>query len=340
MRLKAFLFLLILIPPARALASAALLLEEPFGRFGYLNPTGHAAVYLSNVCAESPTRLRLCRRGEPGVVISRYHKVDGLDWVAIPLIPYLYAVDSPEEIPQTADRRQETDLRDAWRRKHLESIAPDTNGGGAPAGEWIQLVGSLYDRKIFAFEVDTKREQDLAFIDRFNAHPNRSHFNLFFNNCADFSRRVLDFYFPRALRRSYSADLGLTTPKQMAASLVRYSGQHEQIQMKEYVLPQVPGSIPRSRHVDGVVEAMLRKKYILPVAILQPYFAAGLALTYLTGGRFDPSKHAVPLNLDDMIQALSTAPVVSPRRRQPGLIHGDSSPDPGSMVSSAAGGSE
>lgn len=75
-------------------ASVALLMEEPYGRFGAFNPTGHAAIYLDHVCAESLTQLRMCHDGEYGVVISRYHRVGGYDWVAVPLIPYLYAVNS------------------------------------------------------------------------------------------------------------------------------------------------------------------------------------------------------------------------------------------------------
>jgi hypothetical protein len=59
----------------RARADAALLMEEPYGEFGAMNPTGHAAIYLNHVCAETPTRLRACRPGEPGAVISRYHKM-------------------------------------------------------------------------------------------------------------------------------------------------------------------------------------------------------------------------------------------------------------------------
>ncbi len=79
-------------------------MEEPYGAFGRVNPTGHAAVYLSQVCAESPTKLRLCEAGENGVVISRYHRVGGYDWIAIPLIPYLYAVDEPQDAPLYANR--------------------------------------------------------------------------------------------------------------------------------------------------------------------------------------------------------------------------------------------
>src|ERR1035437_2144441 len=84
-------------PAARA--EMALLLEEPFGLFGAMNPTGHAALYFSNICADSPHHLRRCTAGESGVVISRYHEVAGYDWLAVPLVPYLYAVERPEDVP-------------------------------------------------------------------------------------------------------------------------------------------------------------------------------------------------------------------------------------------------
>src|ERR1700727_957410 len=86
-----------------ARASATLLLEEPYGKLGFFTPTGHAAVYLSGVCTETPLILRPCGTGELGVVISRYDGVGGYDWLAVPLIPYLYAVDRPEDIPLFVD---------------------------------------------------------------------------------------------------------------------------------------------------------------------------------------------------------------------------------------------
>ena len=59
------------IHPLLAHAGAALLLEEPYGPFGSGVPTGHAAIYLPQVCAATPTQLRRCNPGELGVVISR-----------------------------------------------------------------------------------------------------------------------------------------------------------------------------------------------------------------------------------------------------------------------------
>jgi hypothetical protein len=96
-------------------ASVALFMEEPYGEFGAVNPTGHAAVYFNHICADSPTSLRPCHDGEYGVVISRYHKIDGYDWLAIPLVPYLYAVDSPNDVPQTVDQSAGNDAQSASR---------------------------------------------------------------------------------------------------------------------------------------------------------------------------------------------------------------------------------
>ena len=125
-------------------------------------------MYLSHICAASPTELRMCQPGEFGVVISRYHRVAGYDWIAIPLIPYLYAVNNVSEIPASVDKEQVAALRDAYRRSHMEELAPDDKDGGAPVGEWTQLVGSAYDRTIHGFQVVSTEEEDERFIAIFN----------------------------------------------------------------------------------------------------------------------------------------------------------------------------
>src|ERR1700739_5043660 len=84
--------------PFFAHASATLLLEEPYGKLGFFTATGHAAVYLSGVCAETPLVLRRCNPGETGVVISRYDGISGYDWIAIPLIPSRFALERPEMV--------------------------------------------------------------------------------------------------------------------------------------------------------------------------------------------------------------------------------------------------
>ena len=89
-----------------------------------MNPTGHAAIYLSRVCAATPTFLRRCEEGELGAVISRYFRIARRDWIAIPLIPYLYAVEQPGDVPIEADSETVALLRDEYRRHHFEDLVP------------------------------------------------------------------------------------------------------------------------------------------------------------------------------------------------------------------------
>ena len=282
---------------ASAHADAALLLEEPFGGFGAMNPTGHAAIYLDHVCADTPIHLRPCRTGETGVVLSRYHRIDGYDWLAIPLIPYLYAVDDPAEIPATASPRLELKLRDAWRREHLESMIPDSPRHEIPHGEWIELIGASYDRRIWGFEIATTEQQDDVLIARFNHRKNIGHFNIFFRNCANFSEKILNYYYPHSIHRNFIADFGMMTPKQAAKSLVSYSRHHPGDDLRTFVIPQVPGSIPRSTPVDGVAESLVKsRKYVLPLAALHPWVAGTLLAAYLTDGRFHPDRNAAVFN--------------------------------------------
>jgi hypothetical protein len=284
-----------------ARGDVAFLMEEPYGGFGSVNPTGHGALYFNHICAETPTELRVCRVGEQGAVLSRYHNVGGYDWLAIPLVPYLYAVERVEDVPTTADVRLRDELRDKYRRAHLGAIAPDEQTkygakygkGATPKGEWVQLVGSAYDRKIYGFQIETTREEDERFIAAYNDKTNVSHFNLFFHNCADFSRVALNFYFPKAVHRSVLVDMGMTTPKQVARALTKYAKKNPEVPFTVWVVPQVPGEIPRSHGIDGVMESLVKtKKYVVPLAVFYPEFTAVLGGTYLTKGRFSAPKDA------------------------------------------------
>jgi hypothetical protein len=304
---RALCTLLVLAPISAGLAqaSATLLLEEPYGKLGFFTATGHAAVYLSGVCAETPLVLRPCAAGEQGIVISRYDGVGGYDWVAIPLIPYLYAVEQADEIPLFVDAKTASFLRDQYRRKHLEAVAPDLDNGGAPGGNWYELVGSAYDRSMYAFEIETTAAQDEAFIREYNSSPNRSHFHLSYRNCADFAKDVINFYYPKSLHRSVVADIGITTPKQMAKTLIKFSARHPQLEFSRFVIPQIPGSMPRSTPVHGVVESFLKsKKYIVPTAVVNPILAGCVVAVYVgTGaGRFDPARQALVFNAERALE--------------------------------------
>lgn len=273
--------------------SVTLLMEEPFGTFGAFNPTGHAAVYLSGVCADEPTLLRLCRAGEQGVVISRYHHVAGYDWLAVPLVPYLYAVDDLSERPDTITPALAAQLRDSYRRSHLLAVAPDMPDGSTPHGEWTQLVGSSFDRRIYAFQVATTHAQDELLIAKLNDSRNHSHFNLFYRNCADFSRSILRTVYPDMIPRNAVADFMLTTPKHLAHSLLKVGRAHPEMDLQLFEIPQLPGTTARSHHVNGIAESLVRsKKYIVPLAFVSPTTAVTLLAAYVGTGRFTVPKGA------------------------------------------------
>ena len=244
-------------------AQAALLLGEPYSYDGEFAGTGHAAVYLARVCADSPTHLRRCQTGEQGVVISRYHGVARRDWMAVPLIPYLYAVRNSEDVPLYVD----TKLVAFLRGQYLSSLPlpAESHPGDEPRYE---LAGSAYDRTIYGFRIATRPEQDDALIQFLNASPNEESYKLVSRNCADFVKQIINFYYPHAIHRSIIADLGVTTPKQAAKSLVHSSKHRRQMQLTTFVIPQVPG-LKRSKPVHGVIESLvLAKKYVTPVLLV------------------------------------------------------------------------
>ncbi len=283
----------------QAHADVAVLLEEPYSYDGTFAGTGHVAVYLMRVCAASPTVLRRCAPEEHGVVISRYNRIAGYDWIAIPLIPYLYAVSKPEDIPLYADARIATFLRDQYRRGNLGDLAPDKPSGEPPGGDWVQLVGSSYNRTSYGFQIETTAEQDDEFIIWLNSRPNTTSYKVLSRNCADFVRDAVNFYYPKAVSRGLFSDFDVATPKHTAKSLVKFGGRHRDLEFSSFVIPQVPGSIKRSRPVRGMAESVFKaKKYVLPLALFHPFIAGGVASAYMAGGRFNPSKNVLVFSVD------------------------------------------
>jgi hypothetical protein len=279
---------LIVWAPAQLCAQATVLLEEPYSYDGTFAGTGHSAVYLSRVCAESPTVLRRCQPGEPGVVISRYHGIAGRDWIAVPLIPYLYAVKNAESVPLFADEKLVTFLR----RNYLE-------GMGLTGGPSYQLAGSAYDRTTYGFRIATRPEQDDQLIRILNSAPNSDSYKLLNRNCADFAKQIINFYYPRAIHRSIIADLGVMTPKQAAKSLAHSGKRHPEMQLTTFIIPQVPG-LKRSKPVHGVIESIvLAKKYVTPVLLFHPFVVGTVEVAYWAGWRFNPAKGALIFDASD-----------------------------------------
>jgi hypothetical protein len=130
-------------------------MAQPYGFFGAINPTGHTAIYMERVCADTPTKLRRCQPGELGAVISRYQGINGYDWIAMPLIPYLYSVEKASDVPMHVDRKQVERMRNRYRETHFGSLGNNLQRGNLVHGGWTELVGVAYERSIYAFRFDT-----------------------------------------------------------------------------------------------------------------------------------------------------------------------------------------
>ena len=291
---------------------AAMLMEEPYGFFGFLNPTGHDAVYFERICAENPVKLRRCLPGEVGAVITRYQGIAHYDWLAIPLIPYLYSVETSSEVPSRVDRDMVIRLREKYHDAHLLMLGKDVPRGGDRKRGWSQLVGAAYDRHIYVFRFATTVAQDEALIAHLNDGPNHSHFNLLYSNCADWTGKVLNIFFSGTFHRSILPDAGITSPRQISYKLIRYARKHPEMQLKVFDIPQIPGNRRYSHANKSIAKSLITSGYVVPFAFVSPYIVAGIIVDYLGWGRY-------PLDL-------KRAQVLTPEHIVPLILSADSTP--------------
>lgn len=281
--------------PHSAQASLTVLVGEPFGNFGTMMPVGHTAVYLDRVCADGPLKLRMCREGEAGgVVVARYHAIGQYDWLASPILEFLYAVERPADVPKYVTADQVWQMRQTYRRRYLIDIVPDGAERDGAVSEWWESAGVAYNRRLWGYQLATTEEQDERFVAMMNDRANRHRYHLRKTNCANFAAEVVNFYFPGLVARGdYVADFGLMTPKHVARSVAAYGTEHPEAALRVLEIPQVPGTLRRSRPVRGGAEAGLKtKRYLFTLMLIQPEVPIGLTILYLRHGRWDISKGA------------------------------------------------
>ncbi len=153
----------------------------------------------------------------------------------------------------------------------------------------MEMVGATLIRSLYIFVVDTTVEQDRELITEFNSSPNRDHFNGFTRNCADFTRRVINTYFPHATNPDYINDFGMTSPKAVARSFTRYALRHPEAHFRVLHFAQVPGPIKRSSECrDGTEQLYHSKKFLIPMILFASHELPIAAASYLLTGRFNP----------------------------------------------------
>src|ERR1700752_5393820 len=105
--------LLITCAPA-ARADGGIALADPTrGGVSEWTQGAHSSVYLSGVCADTPTKLRLCEPGEQGSILTTFPDFDEqtpYEWNAVPLSLYLYG----STARHCRSLRRNTDSSKSW----------------------------------------------------------------------------------------------------------------------------------------------------------------------------------------------------------------------------------
>jgi hypothetical protein len=292
-RLVTVLVLLSICLPANpAYADVGVLLNESLDTsVARITGSGHSAVYFSRICAETPVKLRLCRPDEQGSVMSNYTTLgedQPFEWNIVPLSVYLYGVEDPQNRPLFGSQKIKHALEERYRTNFLAGYCDSPTCRTSNKAEWREMVGATLERSIYIFVVETSVEQDRAFIAEFNARPNQNHFNGVTQNCATFSRRVINTYYPHAARADYLNDFGLITPKAIARSFTHFGERHPEAHLRVLHFAQLPGTIKRSTECrNGTEQLYHSKKLLVPMILFANHELPFMAASYLLTGRFN-----------------------------------------------------
>jgi hypothetical protein len=135
-------------------ASLTVLVGEPFDTFGTLLPVGHATLYLDRVCADGPLKVRMCQPGESvGVAISRYDHIGPYDWLATPILQFLYATDRAQDTLPYATPKAVAGLREQYRHDFLNDLFPDETEHTPENSEWWESAGMAYTRRLWGYQL-------------------------------------------------------------------------------------------------------------------------------------------------------------------------------------------
>jgi hypothetical protein len=284
--------LVTLLACVRARADVGVILNDSLDTsVARITGSGHSAVYFSRICAASPVKLRLCKPGEQGSVMSNYTTLgedEPFEWNVVPLNVYIYGVADPADRPLFASPSIKAALEEAYREKVLADYCEDRNCRTSGKAEWREMVSAESERTFYILVASTTVEQDQKLIDEFNSLPNVNHFNGVTRNCADFTKHVIDTYFPHAAHRDFINDFGMTSPKAVARSFARYANRHPEMHYRMVHFAQLPGTIKRSSECRSGTEQLYHsKKLLVPMAFFFPHALAVVTGSYFLTGRFN-----------------------------------------------------
>jgi hypothetical protein len=271
--------------PARVFADIGIMLLEPIGTIGFLTRAGHSAIYLSNICPDgSPVKLRLCRPGERGGVISKYTPIspnEDYDWAIVPVEPFLNGLESPELAPLIGSPKLQRAIQVHDFGPIFSSAVTGSDNGQYPDGEWQATLATRFDRTIYNLIITTTLDQDRTIVEAFNAAPNKSRFNFFYRNCTNQTKMVLNLVL--AEDESIGDRVGgltMEVPKGLAKTIVARALEHPDLQLRVERYTQLPGMVRRSREPLFPMENTYKNISFAPYWYFVGYSVFGLGAAF------------------------------------------------------------
>ena len=299
---------------SRAYGDVGVILNETLNEsVARVTGSGHtAARLLANLPRLPPIKLRLCRPGENGSVMSNYINLgedERYEWNIAPFNLYVYGVDDPVDRPMFGTEKIKAVLEERYLNQALArycTVKDCLKGGKA---EWREMVSANMIRSMYIFVVKTTLQQDEDLIAKFNALPNENHFNGMTRNCADFTKNVIDTYFPHSAHRDVINDFGMTSPKAVARTFSHYAQNHPASNFRVLHFSQLPGTIKRSTEPRSGTEQLYRsKKLLIPMVVFADHELPVVAAAYLLTGRFNPEREFEQHATVEPVQLNSSAP--------------------------------
>ena len=238
--------------PGRGEVGAIVL--EPVGALGFFTRVGHAGTYFSNICPDgSPVKMRLCRPGEHGGVVSKYFPLseyEDYDWAIVPFDEFMHGFGASELAPLIGSHGLQRVIEQHNFGRLFSSALQHNAMDDLPEGQWKAALATRFNRGIYIYSIETTAADDAALVAAFNAAPNKSRFNYFYRNCSDQARRIFDLILPNIeLIGDRTDGVTMETPKGLAKALVARALENPAIHLRVRRYPQIPGTFSRSRDV-------------------------------------------------------------------------------------------
>ncbi|NNE65120.1 MAG: hypothetical protein HKN33_01025, partial [Pyrinomonadaceae bacterium] len=272
-----------------------ILMESVPGTAAYVSQGGHTALLLSETCTDDYLSMRPCTSADPvwGVIAERtasFSSKAKYDWLVMPVSTSLFALENNTDgLLVTSPRIRKKLIENFYlRNKKFRNLVVNSDpefekgmklekGFRFPTGRWQNFFGSQLRRSIYTVWInDLTGTKERELVKTINGFSNRPKFGvvlfLFAGNCSkwvqDALKRVEGFE-EAGFGQNWLADGTFTSPKgvtEEAFSAARkIMAKSSDVFVTIELMPQVPGTYPKSKPPYFVIESVFKNRLVWPV---------------------------------------------------------------------------